>query len=60
VDIEYTLGRQIRVKRDVLIGRMPIMLRSDRCWLGSSTEADLTRQGTSLRLPLARSARASQ
>jgi DNA-directed RNA polymerase III subunit RPC2 len=41
VDIEYTVGRQIRVKRDVSIGRMPIMLRSRHCTLAGSSEAEL-------------------
>ena len=37
VDVEYTRGREIVVKKGkngrgaVLIGRMPMMLRSDRC-----------------------------
>jgi DNA-directed RNA polymerase III subunit RPC2 len=33
VDIEYVRNRQIVVKRDVCIGKMPVMLRSSRCHL---------------------------
>lgn len=33
VDVEYVRNRQIVVKRDVCIGKMPIMLRSSRCSL---------------------------
>jgi DNA-directed RNA polymerase III subunit RPC2 len=41
VDIEYTVGRQIRTKRGVHIGRMPIMLRSNRCVLFGASESEL-------------------
>ncbi|KAL7344526.1 DNA-directed RNA polymerase III subunit RPB2 [Encephalitozoon intestinalis] len=33
VDIEYVRNRQIIVKRDICIGKMPVMLRSSRCHL---------------------------
>lgn len=33
VDVEYTRGRKIIVHRDLEIGRMPIMLRSNKCLL---------------------------
>lgn len=33
VDIEYTRNKQIIVKRDLNMGRIPIMLRSSRCHL---------------------------
>ena len=33
VDIEYTVGRQIRTKRGVHIGRVPLMLGCNRCVL---------------------------
>lgn len=39
VDIEYVRNRQIVVKRDVCIGKMPIMLRSSRCSLRSEGRA---------------------
>lgn len=35
VDIEYVRGRQLVKKRGVEVGRMPIMLRSNRCFLNS-------------------------
>ncbi len=33
VDIEYTRGNQRVLRRDLTIGRMPIMLRSSKCIL---------------------------
>ena len=44
MDIEYTVGRQIRTKRGVHIGRMPIMLRSNRCVLHGASEAELIKR----------------
>lgn len=41
VDIEYTKGRQIHCKRGVPIGRMPIMLRSGKCFLSGKSEEEL-------------------
>lgn len=41
VNVRYTRGRQIVVKRKVLIGRIPIMLRSSKCVLHNKTEAEL-------------------
>ncbi len=41
VDVRYTRGRQIVVKRGVMIGRIPIMLRSCKCILTGKTEAEL-------------------
>lgn len=41
VNVRYTRGRQIVVKRKVMIGRMPIMLRSAKCLLRGKTEAEL-------------------
>lgn len=38
VDIEYTRGRNIIMHKDVEIGRMPIMLRSNKCILHDATE----------------------
>lgn len=35
VDIQYVRSRQLIVKKGVYIGRIPIMLKSDRCVLGS-------------------------
>lgn len=49
VDIEYTRGKEIvrRVGKNgqgaVLIGRMPIMLRSDRCVLKGASESQLAK-----------------
>jgi DNA-directed RNA polymerase beta subunit len=33
VDVEYTRGNQRVIRHDIVIGRMPIMLRSIRCVL---------------------------
>jgi len=41
VTVRYTRGRQIVVKRNVMIGRMPIMLRSRKCVLRGKTEDQL-------------------
>lgn len=41
VNVRYTRGRQIVVKKKVMIGRMPIMLRSSKCLLGGKTEREL-------------------
>lgn len=41
VNVRYTRGRQIVVKKKVLIGRMPIMLRSTKCLLNNKTERQL-------------------
>ncbi|MEW5318773.1 MAG: hypothetical protein WDW38_009966 [Sanguina aurantia] len=51
VDIEYTRGKEIIVKKGkngvgaVAIGRMPIMLRSDRCVLRGKDHAHLYKLG---------------
>mmetsp|Transcript_10383 Transcript_10383/g.31241 ORF Transcript_10383/g.31241 Transcript_10383/m.31241 type:complete len:1166 (-) Transcript_10383:34-3531(-) len=51
VDIEYTRGKEIVVKKGrngqgaVCIGRMPLMLRCDRCVLYKKSEAQLARLG---------------
>ena len=41
VNVRYTRGHQIVVKRQVMIGRMPIMLRSKKCMLYNKTERQL-------------------
>lgn len=54
VDVEYTRGpkdKVVRASRDggktgsILIGRIPLMLRSDRCVLRGKTEEELARYG---------------
>ncbi|KAJ3409998.1 DNA-directed RNA polymerase III core subunit ret1, partial [Chytridiales sp. JEL 0842] len=45
VDIEYTRNGQLIKKRNVEIGRMPIMLRSSRCVLRSKPPEELARLG---------------
>ena len=40
-NVRYTRGRQIVVKRNVIIGRMPIMLRSRNCILTDKSEEEL-------------------
>ncbi|CEJ02867.1 Putative DNA-directed RNA polymerase [Rhizopus microsporus] len=43
VDVEYTRGRQIVKRKNVMIGRLPIMLRSSHCVLTGKNEAELAR-----------------
>lgn len=43
VDIEYTRGRNIIMHKDVEIGRMPIMLRSNKCILHNSDEKTMAK-----------------
>ncbi|KAE8752263.1 hypothetical protein FOCC_FOCC001056 [Frankliniella occidentalis] len=43
VDVEYTRGTQRVVKKDVIIGRMPIMLRSSHCVLTGKSEHELAK-----------------
>lgn len=45
VDVEYTRGRKILVKRGLEIGRMPIMLRSSRCVLTGKNDAQMAALG---------------
>jgi DNA-directed RNA polymerase III subunit RPC2 len=44
VNVRYTRGRQIVVKKKVLIGRLPIMLRSSKCLLAGKTDTQLARE----------------
>ena len=41
VDIEYTRDRSLVVRRNVMIGRLPIMLRSDKCVLHQKVPTQL-------------------
>jgi DNA-directed RNA polymerase III subunit RPC2 len=41
VNVRYTRGRQIVVKKKLMIGRMPIMLRSQKCVLYGKSEREL-------------------
>ncbi|CAI4036501.1 hypothetical protein SMKI_15G3480 [Saccharomyces mikatae IFO 1815] len=43
VDIEYTRGRNIIMHKDVEIGRMPIMLRSNKCILYDADESRMAK-----------------
>ncbi|KAJ2079782.1 DNA-directed RNA polymerase III complex subunit Rpc2 [Coemansia sp. RSA 988] len=43
VDIEYTRGRSRVIRKGVVIGRMPIMLRSSHCVLTGSSEEEMAR-----------------
>ncbi|KAI8097585.1 DNA-directed RNA polymerase III subunit RPC2 [Halteromyces radiatus] len=43
VDVEYTRGKQIVKRKNVNIGRMPIMLRSSHCVLTGKSEAELAK-----------------
>jgi DNA-directed RNA polymerase III subunit RPC2 len=46
VDIEYVRNRQIVVKRDVCIGKMPVMLRSSRCHLREESKGVIESEAT--------------
>ncbi|KAK9468485.1 hypothetical protein V1512DRAFT_106102 [Lipomyces arxii] len=41
VDVEYTRGKKIVIHRGLEIGRMPIMLRSERCVLAGKSETEM-------------------
>ncbi|KAK9461659.1 uncharacterized protein V1516DRAFT_672612 [Lipomyces oligophaga] len=41
VDVEYTRGKKIVIHRGLEIGRMPVMLRSERCVLAGKNEAEM-------------------
>lgn len=41
VDVEYIKNKQVIVKRDLCLGRLPIMLRSNRCLLSTNSVATI-------------------
>lgn len=43
VDIQYKVGDRERIKNDVCIGRMPIMLGSSNCYLAGKTKEELAK-----------------
>ncbi|KAK9477961.1 hypothetical protein V1514DRAFT_352795 [Lipomyces japonicus] len=43
VDVEYTRGKKVVVHRGLEIGRMPIMLRSQRCVLHGKSEKEMAK-----------------
>eukprot|EP01105_Mastigella_eilhardi_P014314 TRINITY_DN3263_c0_g2_i2.p1 TRINITY_DN3263_c0_g2~~TRINITY_DN3263_c0_g2_i2.p1 ORF type:complete len:1142 (+),score=317.03 TRINITY_DN3263_c0_g2_i2:278-3427(+) len=45
VDIEYTRGKQRVLRRQLCIGRMPIMLRSSHCVLATASIDELAKYG---------------
>jgi DNA-directed RNA polymerase III subunit RPC2 len=45
VDVEYTKGREIITKKGVCIGKIPLMLRSSRCYLRNKSEDELADLG---------------
>ncbi len=45
VDMEYTRGKQIVIRKGVNIGRMPIMLRSSNCVLTGKPPHELSKYG---------------
>lgn len=45
VDLEYTRGRKPTMTRRILIGRMPIMLRSSKCVLTGKSPEEMARLG---------------
>ena len=40
VDIEYVRGKQVVIKRNIEIGRMPIMLKSSKCVLTNKSPGE--------------------
>ncbi|KZV72284.1 beta and beta-prime subunits of DNA dependent RNA-polymerase [Peniophora sp. CONT] len=42
VTIQYTRGKQVVKRTGVCIGRIPIMLRSNKCWLANKNERELS------------------
>lgn len=51
VDVEYTRGKELVVRKGkngqgaIVIGRMPLMLRSSRCVLKGKSEEELAKLG---------------
>jgi len=45
VDVEYTVGTQRKLRRGLVVGRMPVMLRSAKCMLHGRNEAELAAMG---------------
>lgn len=45
VDIEYVRGKQVVIKRNIEIGRMPIMLKSSKCILKDKTGKQIVDMG---------------
>ncbi|CAJ0649302.1 14408_t:CDS:2 [Entrophospora sp. SA101] len=43
VDVEYVRGKSRIIRRNTIIGKMPIMLRSSKCVLTGKTEAQLAK-----------------
>lgn len=43
VDIKYRKGNNLVIRRNIPIGRLPIMLRSSKCVLNSKSELELAR-----------------
>ena len=45
VDIRYSRGKQTVIKKNIEIGRMPIMLRSSKCILGNKSPEQMAKLG---------------
>ena len=43
VDVEYIRGKNRVIRKDIAIGRMPIMLRSSRCRLAAMNDREMAR-----------------
>ena len=43
VNVRYTRGRQIVVKKKLVVGKMPVMLRSSKCLLHTKSEEELAK-----------------
>ena len=41
VDVEYTMGNQVNVASDKLLGLMPMMLGASNCWLSKMNHDEL-------------------
>lgn len=46
VDVEYVRNKQVVVKRDLCMGRIPIMLRSSKCLLSSDSDGCIESMST--------------
>jgi len=45
VDVEYTVGAARKLRRGLVVGRMPVMLRSSKCMLHGRSERELASMG---------------
>lgn len=43
IDVEYTKGNRIHLSNDIEIGKMPMMLGSNKCWLSGKSHEELAK-----------------